>query len=362
MARCPRSLLAEMRLILSTGTFMTFHSRSNLAALAVSCFAACSTLAQAADSLTGEQFEQRYGDQAVSAINFKVEGGYIATEFGKAGEFESAKGKFVQGSLSVPIGSQIGLQIDAGAMHSEVDGLPGFEDFGIDGQGIGGHLFWRDPGIGLLGVYGQHTRYDFSNEPADRVDSTRLGVEGEAYLDNFTLKGFVGRDTLDWNSAKDEEHFLAAHGEIDFYLNDDFMVFAGVEHAFEETSALAGFEAMFDTGGVSSSVFAEASLGADHQSITAGLRVYFGPKAKSLKARHREDDPASDLFANLSPIGKCMNKALHVELPDFTPEKVSGIFPVGSILKIKKIKKIMKDGHNPDLDGCSSKKPTISLK
>lgn len=337
---------------------MTFHSGTILAVFAASYLAAGSTLAQAADRLTGEQFEQRYGADAVSAINFKVEGGYIATEFGNSGEFDSAKGKYVQGSVSLPVGSRFGLQIDAGAMHSQVDGQSGFEDFGIDGQGIGGHLFWRDPEVGLLGVYGQHTVYDFSNEPADQVKNSRLGVEGEAYLGDFTLKGFIGRDSLDWNSAKNEEHFLAAQGEIDFYINDDLMIFAGVEHAFEETKALAGFEALLDTGSVSSSVFAEAALGDDERSITAGLRVYFGPKAKSLKARHREDDPVSDLFNNLSSIGRCMNKALHVDLAEFKPEKVSGIFPVGSILKIKKF---IEKGHKPDLDGCSSKKPTFSL-
>jgi hypothetical protein len=45
-------------------------------------------------------------------------------------------------------------------------------------------------------------------------------------------------------------------------------------------------------------VFVDAMVGSDdYVSVMGGLRFYFGAEDKSLKARHREDDPGS--FFNL---------------------------------------------------------------
>jgi opacity protein-like surface antigen len=281
---------------------------------AVSLLITTSVPALAADVLTEQQFEERYSGQAVSAFNFKIEAGYLHADFGNddgfGGAFDSAEGTFVQGAVSVPLGTQFGFQLDAGMLQSEVKGANGLPDFDVDAHGIGGHLFWRDPSKGLLGLYAHQTEYDFDRPGNAGLTTRRYGAEAEGYFGNYTLKGFVGKDELDWNFAVNDETYLVAKGEVDFYLNDNFMLFAGVDHSFEETSAVIGMEAMAGTGAMSPSFFANASFGGDSQSMMAGLRIYFGPSDKSLKARHREDDPAVDLFGNFDSIGSCLNNAL----------------------------------------------------
>ena len=57
-----------------------------------------------------------------------------------------------------------------------------------------------------------------------------------------------------------------------------------------------GFE--FQPEALPGSVFVDAMVGSDdYVSVMGGLRFYFGAEDKSLKARHREDDPGH--FFNL---------------------------------------------------------------
>ena len=75
-------------------------------------------------------------------------------------------------SISLPVGHALGLQ---------VDGLFGY--IGGDQEGVvtgAGHLFWRDPGIGLIGGYGSYT--SFGGE-----EFYRYAGEGQLYLGNFAL-------------------------------------------------------------------------------------------------------------------------------------------------------------------------------
>jgi len=245
-----------------------------------------------------------------------------------------------------------GLQIDAGSMNADVAGANGFPDVGIHASGVAGHFFWRDPSKGLLGIYGHHTTYDFDNPAGDRIVNTRLGVEAEGYFDQWTLKGFAGKDKLDWNFLSYDESFLAAQGEINFYVNDNFMLSAGVDHSFENTSGTVGLEAMMDTGNFSPSVFASGKFGGDDQSIVAGLRIYLGKTAKSLKARHREDDPEINLFDNFAGIGSCMNGVLGNDSPLII---VNGLTTSPS----------KSTAYNPvvetEVDGCDSESSVVSV-
>ncbi len=77
---------------------------------------------------------------AVSGVNgkFAVFGGGLDSG-GNDGEMIGG-----QGSLSVPISQRFGFQGDA-------FGFVAADDYVAGGAG---HLFWRDPSIGLLGVYG----------------------------------------------------------------------------------------------------------------------------------------------------------------------------------------------------------------
>ena len=79
---------------------------------------------------------------AVDGVNWKVDGlgGSIAN-----GGFGAGRG-----AVTVPLGGQFGFQLDGIA--------GGFDDrfFG----GAAGHLFWRDPARGLIGLYGSYTSWD----------------------------------------------------------------------------------------------------------------------------------------------------------------------------------------------------------
>ena len=265
--------------------------------------------ANAADALDSQQFEDRFSGEAVSALNAKIEAGGFHISFDDNGnddtDLESAHGYSVQGAVSLPLGSQFGLQIDAGALHGSADANSpaGSQGLDMEAYGLGGHLFWRDPGTGLLGVYAHQTEYDIEG-----VDIThrRFGVSGEAYLGNVTLKGFGGQDHVKYDSFTDGTYW-AASGEVDFYITDDFMLKAGVEHSFNATSGFAGIEAAFSSSSVASSLFADVSFGNSGTTAMAGLRFYFGPEAKSLKRRHREDDPDINLFDSFGAIGSCLN-------------------------------------------------------
>ena len=72
---------------------------------------------------------------------------------------------------TLPLDNSLGVQ---------VEGAGGTDDY----YGFGGHLFWRDPSAGLLGILG-------TVESWDSVDMQRAGAEAEIYINSFTL-GAIG--------------------------------------------------------------------------------------------------------------------------------------------------------------------------
>lgn len=208
---------------------------------------------------------------AVSGIN-----GKIAIS---GGEFDDDEFGVLTGAVTVPLGYRFGLQ---------ADGIVGSRD----GEFVGGgaaHLFWRDPTIGLLGVYGSYThRDDFDGSVS------RLGVEGEYYWDRLTAKALIGAEFVDAGSQyiePDDEFF--AFSDISYYLNDDFEVSIGHRYTADRNAVALGAEYQLDQNVFASgvSLFAEGRIGEDdYQAVWGGVRVYFGDE-KSLIARHREDDP-----------------------------------------------------------------------
>ncbi len=204
---------------------------------------------------------------AVSGLTGKLEasGGYSDSDSA------SKEGRFLGvGTLSAPIGCLLGFQLDVGG------GTFGEDEYG----GIGGHLFIRDPSSYLLGVHAQYI--DFDGNDVVRVDG-----EFEFYLDQFTLSGLIGyEDIQSFNTDN-----VIGGIEAAYYINDDFKVSGGFRHFFDTDVGAVGME--FQPAELPASFFVDAMFGSDdYVSVSGGLRFYLGGDHKSLKARHREDDPA----------------------------------------------------------------------
>lgn len=221
---------------------------------------------------------------AVSGINGKLDLGYIYLDPDlNVGDFN---GGYAIGSLSVPLGQRFGFQIDGG--YGYLSGSPSDPQIG----GVGGHLFWRDPDVALLGIYGHYAALD-TDSAAGTVDTWRYGVEGELYLDRFSIEAFAGADTLDGNGGSDTTfngEALAA-----FYATENFRIDAGIVHQFDETLGKVGAEVMLPFGANNTSLYASGTFG-NATTVKAGLRIYFGEAGKSLMGRHREDDPRSRIL------------------------------------------------------------------
>jgi hypothetical protein len=102
-------------------------------------------------------------------------------------------GSGTTGSLSFPLAQQWGAQIDGAAASNR----------GIGSAGGGGHVFWRDPSIALLGVYGSYSHWDGINAADGHLsaDTGHYALEGEYYWSRWTVAGLLGAETAHLNAA-----------------------------------------------------------------------------------------------------------------------------------------------------------------
>ncbi len=202
---------------------------------------------------------------AVSAINGKAAIG--------GGAFDDNAFGFAEGSFTTPLSQNFGFQ---------ADGLVGLAD---DGElyGAAGHLFWRDPSVALLGLYGGVTHVDISRDFTQYV----LAGEGEFYMGQVSIETLIGYGT---GERIDDD--VVALGNIAFYATDDFRIFGGARYLAEDLHGAAGTEIQFSQGS-GGAFFAEGRYhDSDRWQAFAGIRFYFGGP-KSLIRRHREDDPGT---------------------------------------------------------------------
>lgn len=197
----------------------------------------------------------------------------------------------LEASISAPLGMRYGLQGDA---------IIGITDGDFVGGG-GAHLFWRDPILGLLGVYGGYTR-------SEDVDSSvgRIGIEGEFYHQQLTLKTVLGAEFVnaDARFIEPDDGFFA-FTDVSYYLNDNLEVSIGHRYSFETNELALGAEYQLDQQIFSSGValFAEGRIGDDDRyAAWGGVRLYLGDN-KSLIRRHREDDPDGQGDEDLFDLG-----------------------------------------------------------
>ena len=166
---------------------------------------------------------------------------------------------------------------------SEVNGKVSMQGGDVMGySGVGGHVFWRDPSVGLLGLTG-------TNQKIGNTLFIRNGVEGEAYLNQFSIGmrgGYQGGDTL-------KGDYFGIGGR--WYINDNLVVNLGYDHAPGDTTTNGvGIEWQPTSWGTRQlALFARATETVDSGHAGAvGIRYYFGGE-KSLIQRHRTSDPES---------------------------------------------------------------------
>ncbi|MEM1152055.1 MAG: hypothetical protein AAGI03_16185, partial [Pseudomonadota bacterium] len=211
---------------------------------------------------------------AVSGLNVK-----LAVAGGAVGDDDAF---LMDGALTVPVTHSVGLQID---------GLVG----AVDGDGVGGgaaHLFWRDPDVALAGLYVS----GLANTSGVNYQVANVGVEGELYLDQFSIEALVGAQ---FSNVRDTE--VIGSAILAFYPVDDVRLYAGGRHWFGRNEAALGAEWQLpgqSDPSLAYAVFADGRLHEDESSFLLGVRVYFGDD-KPLIRRHREDDPATRLTVDL---------------------------------------------------------------
>lgn len=208
-----------------------------------------------------------YGNQAVSAYTGKVEGLY--------GNIDGETGKGVVGNFSMPVGDKFGVRWDG--LYAEINPDHAY--------GAGLHAFWREPSTGLLGLTASHVRLT-------KTEATRVGIEGEYYLDRFTFVGAGGYQDGDIESS--------AYGGLQagYYPKADLLLTLGITTTDSIDRYGLGIEYQPETPGVS--VFANFALGDNnYEHVFFGLKVYIDPRPRSLFKRHREDDPVNNLFGSM---------------------------------------------------------------
>lgn len=204
--------------------------------------------------------------EAVAGVNGKVQGIY--------GNVDGDELKAGGLSLTVPLGSRFGLQLDGA-----------YGDLGEDQlKGVDLHLFTRDPENYLLGILGAHSEMQ-------NVDFNRIGLEGEFYRGPVSIVSFLGYQLGDI-----KETFFGTL-DLRWYPMDDLMLVAGGSLADSNDGRLHLGGEYRVWGGFSA--YVDVAAGENHyEHALAGLRYYFGG-SKNLLRRHREDDPPNPIVNNL---------------------------------------------------------------
>jgi len=204
------------------------------------------------------------------------------------GWMDSAEGHNFDASISLPVTHAFGFQADG--LYSRISGL--------DFYGGAGHLFWRDPELGLVGVAGGYLS-------RSGVDTFQVGAEAEYYLGQFSFGAFAGVGRIAYNRPvpfiETEPTRFVGSVRTDWYPFDDVRVGACYIGAFDNSLFKGDIE--FQTPIAGLALTAEGAIGDHHYDhVLFGVRYYFGAE-KTLRERHRRLDPRSLMPQILHSLG-----------------------------------------------------------
>jgi hypothetical protein len=195
------------------------------------------------------------------------------------------------GSFSAPLGRQFGVQLDVLAASY------GGEFLG----GAAGHLFWRDPSVGLVGLYGSGLAWDRFGG----VAAGNAAIETERYWNRWSIGGIAG---VEFGNTKAQTTPIVGASLVDsfaiktrffdqidlsYYLTDNFKLSVGQAYLGGRNAATFGGEyGIRPWSGAMGSLFVEGLAGQDgFHGVLGGLRIYFARDNKTLIDRNRQDDP-----------------------------------------------------------------------
>lgn len=223
-------------------------------------------------------YEQR---PAVDGINFKV-----SALTGVIGGYAN---HMIVASAAVPFPyfDQFGAQLDLGIGNYRSD---------YTSAAAALHLFWRDPSIGMFGIYGD---WGYVNpEHAGRVAFESSIYNGRWSLDMLTGVQFGQHVNTRFIDEVD----------LSYYFTDNLKGSVGHRLISRGHVANVGFEYMPE-GYNGLSVYGEAEAGQDdYYGAWVGLRYSFGAgSANSLIERDRTADPVVRIPRNLASVTQCGN-------------------------------------------------------
>jgi hypothetical protein len=215
-----------------------------------------------------------------------------------------------RGVFTVPIGHRYGFQLDLKGGSLDRDGF---------GSGAG-HLFWRDPNVGLLGFYGSYARWNRFGG----IYASQVAGEFEGYWGRWTLQGIMGVEfgnragsLTNTSSTSVTPVVIGGPGlltrrtaqevfdgydiktrffdqiNLRYFVTDNWDVYVGHRYLGGLNALALGTEASLQLPGKTmSSLFVEGRIGEKNfEGVWGGLKFYFGTSDKSRIRRHREDDP-----------------------------------------------------------------------
>lgn len=213
------------------------------------------------------------------------------------------------GSLSLPIAQQFGAQIDGGVGSFDKSAI-------YNGAG---HLFWRDPSIGLAGVYSSYFHWDGTAGYSASVEHN--AAEGEYYAGRWTFGGIAGLETVQTSSPAGVPPLSIPTRGFDavsasYYVTDNFKLSAGHLYTLGRNALTLGGEYGFALGGGRmAALFANGIVGeSGTDAAFGGVRFYFGQHEKTLIERNRQDDPSkynNDTIADGYMLGRTFGEYMN---------------------------------------------------
>lgn len=240
------------------------------------------------------------GGQSVDGHNweFSVLGGFFDRNVLSSASIAQFTASY---SAPLPYFESLGYQVDAGIGTFD-------EDFTSAAAGL--HIFHRDPGVGLIGIYGD---WGYVNpEHAGRV-----GAEGALYNDRWSLDVLV--------ALQFGQHvFTEVVDEVDlsYYFTDNFRGSIGHRLTSRGNVGNVSFEALLtDQGFDGVSIFGEFEAGEDdYTAAWGGIRYATGTGAShsgTLIERDRQGSIQVRIPRNIASISQCGRLDTPIPADDF---------------------------------------------